>query len=75
MARLSKSALKDLHDVTTDTIAGALAQGHPKSAPVNVHRGMEGQRTGLPHLTPHSLRFREAHARMGTKLEPEKTML
>lgn len=53
--------------------ACALAQAHPKSAPVPDHYSMEGERTGLPHVTPVSLRFQNSHARMGTSVSvPEK---
>jgi hypothetical protein len=50
---------------TNDDAAAMLAR-NPKSAQVEAHKGMEGQRTGLPHLTPHSLRYRQAHERLGT---------
>jgi hypothetical protein len=65
---------RDLNELTPDEVASALAQGHPKSVPVKVHKGMEGERTGLPHLTPHSLRYRQAHEKMGTKIEPEQAI-
>ena len=55
---------------TNEDAAAALVR-HPKSAPVETHKGMEGQRTGLPHLTPKSLRYQEAHARVGTKIKPQ----
>ena len=51
---------------TNDDAAATLARRHPKSAQVETHKGMEGQRTGLPHLTPHSLRYRQAHEKFGT---------
>jgi len=57
--------------VSDEDAACTLAQGHPKSAPPDMKRHMEGERTGLPHLTPHSLRYRAAHAAVGTKLPPE----
>jgi hypothetical protein len=65
---------RDLNELTPDEVVSALSQGHPKSAPVKIHKGMEGERTGLPHLTPHSLRYRQAHEKMGTKIAPEQVM-
>ena len=65
---------RDLNELTPDEVASALSQGHPKSVPVKVHKGMEGERTGLPHLTPHSLRYRQAHEKMGTKVASEQVM-
>ena len=65
---------RDLNELTPAEVASALAQGHPKSAPVKTHKGMEGERTGLPHLTPHSSRFRQAHEKVGTKVAPEQVM-
>jgi hypothetical protein len=56
-------------------LASALSGGHPKSVPFKVHKGMEGQRTGHPHLTPHSLRYRQAHEKLGTKIVPEQVMI
>lgn len=73
--RAVKPTPRDLNELTATEVASALAQGHPKSVPVKVHKGMEGQRTGLPHLTPHSLRYRQAHEKVGTKLIPEKVMI
>jgi hypothetical protein len=52
---------------TNDDAAATLSR-NPKSAPVPTHKGMEGERTGLPHLTPHSLRYRQAHEKMGTAI-------
>lgn len=66
---------RDLHELTPAEVATALSLGHPKSAPVKVHKGMEGQRTGHPHLTPHSSRYRRAHEKMGTKIVPEQVMM
>ena len=60
--------------ISDESVAMVLGSGHPKSVPVKVHKGMEGERTGLPHLTPHSLRFRQAHEKMGTKIAPERGM-
>ena len=65
---------RDLNGLTPDELASALSGGHPKSVPVEVHKGMEGERTGLPHLTPHSLRYRQAHGKMRTKIAPEQVM-
>jgi len=65
---------RDINELTPTEVASALAQGHPKSVPVKTHKGMEGGRTGYPHLTPHSLRFRNAHETVGTKIEPDKRM-
>lgn len=58
----------DLHGLTHEEIANVLSQGHPKSAPVKTHPAMEGPRTGLPHVTPHSLRYQNAHATVGTSV-------
>ena len=66
---------RDLHELTPAEVASALSQNHPKSAPVKTHKGMEGQRTGLPHLTPHSTRYRQAHEKMGTSIVPEQVMM
>jgi hypothetical protein len=65
---------RDLNELTPDELASALSGGHPKSVPFKVHKGMEGQRTGHPHLTPHSLRYRQAHEKMGTKVASEQVM-
>ena len=69
-----KPTTRDLNELTPAEVASALAQGHPKSVPVKIHKGMEGGRTGLAHLTPHSLRFRTAHESVGTKIEPDERM-
>lgn len=66
--------IKDASELSPSELAGLISRGHPKSVPVKTHKGMEGQRTGRPHLTPHTMRYREAHARVGTKVEPEKMM-
>ncbi len=66
---------RDLNELTTAEVASALTPSHPKSAPVRVHKGMEGQRTGHPHLTSHSSRYRQAHEKLGTKIVPEQVML
>jgi hypothetical protein len=58
---------------TNDDAAAVLAQ-HPKSAPVETHKGMEGQRTGLPHVTPHSLRYRQAHEKFGTAIPKDEAI-
>jgi hypothetical protein len=66
---------RDLKELTPAEVASALSQNHPKSAPVKTYRGMEGQRTGHPHLTPHSSRYRKAHEKMGTKIVPAQVMM
>jgi len=60
--------------ISDENVAMMLGNGHPKSVPVKVHKGMEGERTGLPHLTPHSLRYRQAHEKMGTKIASKQVM-
>ena len=72
--RAVKPTARDLNALTPAEVASALAQGHPKSVQVKIHKGMEGERTGLHHLTPHSLRFRTAHESVGTKIEPDERM-
>lgn len=69
-----RPTLRDLNELTPAEVANALSQGHPKSKPVKIHKGMEGQRTGFPHLMPHSARYQQAHEARGTKLDPEKVM-
>lgn len=64
----------NLQELSDSEVAAALANGHPKSVPVKIHKGMEGERTGLPHLTPHSTRFRQAHEKFGTKVTPPGIM-
>jgi hypothetical protein len=63
----TKCALRGL---THTEVAQALAQGHPKSAHVPLHKGTEeGPRTGVPHIQPHSTRFVESHESRGTHIE------
>lgn len=60
-------------DCSNEDAAAALAHAHPKSAPVELHKGAdEGPRNGISHLNEHSTRVRAAHAAMGTALKPKK---
>lgn len=59
--------------VCTDEDA-AKALNYTKSKPAKIKKGMEGERTGLPHLSPVSLRFRNAHAAVGTKVDVPSEM-
>jgi hypothetical protein len=72
--RAVKPTPRDVEDLTPTEIANVISQGHPKSVPVKPIKGMEGPRTGLPHLTPHSLRYRNAHEKMGTKIPPTQVI-
>jgi len=62
-------------EVQNSEAALALAQSHPKSMPVSIHKAMEGPRTGMPHLTPHTLRYRAGHERVGTKIAPDERLI
>lgn len=65
--RPTKADIREL----SDSEAKAALKLHPtKSEKVKTHHAMEGERTGLPHLTPMSLRYQRAHAAMGTKVTP-----
>jgi hypothetical protein len=65
----AKPARYAFQGLSNEEAARALAQGHPKSAAVELHKGTdEGPRTGLPHMTPVSTRYVTAHAAVGTKV-------
>lgn len=51
--------------------ADALRLGVPasKCSPLRIHKGMEGERTGMAHLSSHSSRYMKAHDAMGTKIK------
>lgn len=59
----------NLDGLTDSEVAATLALGHPKSQTPKVHKGMEGERTGLPHVVSHSSRFIKAHAARGTNVD------
>ena len=57
-----------LHGLNDEEVANALGRGHPKSGKVKVRKGMEGRRTGLMHLHPHSTRYVHEHTKRGTSV-------